>query len=94
MAADIENALGESSELIQSSGGVFEIEKDGQLLFSKKALNRFPEDNEVIEIAKALQQGKSLTEAQEEAGKNAKKPPSFAEWLGNFLSKRKKPQAS
>lgn len=94
MAADIENAFGETSELIQSSGGVFEIEKDGQLLFSKKALNRFPEDNEIIDIVKLLSQGKSLQEAQEEASKNVKKPPSFAEWLGKFLSKRKKPAAS
>lgn len=34
-------------ELIESSGGVFEISRDGQLLFSKKKLGRFPYDNEI-----------------------------------------------
>ncbi len=33
--------------LIEGSGGVFEITRDGQLVFSKKALNRFPEDSEL-----------------------------------------------
>ena len=34
-------------ELIESSGGVFEISRDGQLLFSKKKLGRFPHDKEI-----------------------------------------------
>jgi selenoprotein W-related protein len=34
-------------ELIESSGGVFEISRDGQLLFSKKKLGRFPYDKEI-----------------------------------------------
>ena len=34
--------------LIPSGGGVFEIVLDGQLIFSKKALNRFPEKGEII----------------------------------------------
>jgi selenoprotein W-related protein len=37
-------------ELIASSGGVFEIQVDGRLVFSKKALNRFPEEGEVISL--------------------------------------------
>lgn len=81
MAADLENKFGESSELIQSSGGVFEIEADGMLLYSKKALNRFPEDGEVEQIYQAVQAGTPLPQAQEEAGKGAKKPPSFVEWF-------------
>lgn len=35
------------AELIRSSGGVFEVELDGELLFSKRALGRFPEAGEV-----------------------------------------------
>lgn len=31
-----------------SGGGVFEVTADGDLIFSKKALGRFPEDNEVL----------------------------------------------
>ncbi len=30
-----------------SSGGVFEVVVEGDLLFSKKSLGRFPEDGEV-----------------------------------------------
>ena len=34
--------------MIPSGGGVYEITVDGTLLFSKKALGRFPEDGEVV----------------------------------------------
>jgi selenoprotein W-related protein len=36
-----------SVELIPSQGGVFEVVVDNNLIYSKKALNRFPEDGEV-----------------------------------------------
>ena len=36
--------------LISSGGGVFEISLNGDLIFSKKALNRFPEDGEIKKI--------------------------------------------
>ena len=39
-------------ELIESSGGVFEITRDGQLLFSKKKLGRFPYDTEIDALTK------------------------------------------
>lgn len=34
-------------ELVESSGGVFEIERDGELIFSKKRTGRHPEWDEV-----------------------------------------------
>jgi selT/selW/selH-like putative selenoprotein len=34
-------------ELIESSGGAFEVYRDGRLLFSKKQLGRFPTDDEI-----------------------------------------------
>jgi len=34
-------------ELIGSSGGVYEITVDGNLIFSKKKLGRFPEAGEI-----------------------------------------------
>jgi len=37
-----------SLKLIPSSGGVFEILKDENLVFSKKNEGRFPEEDEVI----------------------------------------------
>ena len=36
--------------LISSGGGVFEISLDDDLIFSKKSLNRFPEDGEIKKI--------------------------------------------
>lgn len=34
-------------KLLASEGGVFEVVVDGNLIYSKKELNRFPEDGEV-----------------------------------------------
>ena len=44
--------LGIHSELIRSSGGVFEIEYDGKVVFSKQKLGRFPDEDEVAGILK------------------------------------------
>jgi selT/selW/selH-like putative selenoprotein len=81
LAAEIEGKLGESSALIQGSGGIFEVEHNGQLIFSKKAVSRFPEDCEVIEIVKLLEAGVSIEEAQAKASANIEKPPSFFQWF-------------
>jgi len=40
----------ESLELVPSSGGVFEVTLDGELLFSKKALGRHAEPGEVASL--------------------------------------------
>jgi len=37
-------------KLKPSSGGVFEISKNGELIFSKKKLGRFPEPREVEDL--------------------------------------------
>ena len=34
-------------ELVKGAGGVFEVSVDGQLVFSKKALDRFPMYQEI-----------------------------------------------
>ena len=36
--------------LIPSGGGVFEVIKNGDLIFSKKSLDRFPDDGEVMNL--------------------------------------------
>ena len=36
------------AELIASAGGVFEVEIDDRLIFSKKALDRFPSEDEIF----------------------------------------------
>ena len=44
---------GADVKIVRSSGGVFEISIDGALKFSKKALGRFPTDDEVDALAKS-----------------------------------------
>lgn len=51
MLNEHKNSL-EMVSIIPSSGGVFEVKFDNKLIFSKKELNRFPNDNEVEEIIK------------------------------------------
>jgi selenoprotein W-related protein len=46
----LKNELGVQAELIESGGGVFEIEYGGNLVFSKKDLGRFPNDGEILKL--------------------------------------------
>ena len=53
MAADLLDKFGTNISnltLIPSSGGVYEVMKNDQVIFSKKELNRFPELEELINI--------------------------------------------
>jgi len=36
-------------KLIRSNGGVFEVVKDGETIFSKRQQGRFPEEAEVLD---------------------------------------------
>ena len=45
--------MGVDSELIASHGGVFEVTVDGDLMFSKKSLGRFPDDGEILGLIRA-----------------------------------------
>lgn len=47
--------LFESVTLKTSSGGVFEVTLDGELIFSKKQEGRFPEEEEITSRVEALQ---------------------------------------
>ena len=38
------------AELVEKSGGVFEVWVDDDLIFSKKAQGRFPDDPEVLDL--------------------------------------------
>jgi selT/selW/selH-like putative selenoprotein len=53
LAAEIQQATGTKPELIEGSGGVFEVEADGRLIFSKKKLDRFPRENEIVGMLKS-----------------------------------------
>jgi selenoprotein W-related protein len=50
LAAELQEALGETAELVESSGGVFEVEYQGNLIFSKKLLDRFPNEGEILSL--------------------------------------------
>lgn len=54
MAAEIKAAFGVEPRLIPSKGGCFEVEADGQQVFSKLALGRFPESGELIKLLQPL----------------------------------------
>jgi selenoprotein W-related protein len=49
LAEDLQRKFGIQPELVRSSGGVFEVTVDNQLIFSKKKLGRFPQPGEVEE---------------------------------------------
>jgi len=48
LAAELEREFGVTPELIKGKDGVFEVMVDGDLVFSKRALGRFPDDGEVV----------------------------------------------
>jgi selT/selW/selH-like putative selenoprotein len=84
LAAELESQFSEDSELIKSSGGVFEIEDRGELIFSKSKLGRFPEDDEIAKIIHLTASGTPLSEAQKAAAESAH-GVSFADWLMGIL---------
>jgi selenoprotein W-related protein len=54
LAAELKQAWPETDVLlIPSSGGVFEVKVDGDLIFSKKALRRHAEPGEVVQLVRA-----------------------------------------
>lgn len=48
LAAAIKKEFNVTAEYIKSGGGVFEVVKDGNLIFSKRSSGRFPNNEEVI----------------------------------------------
>jgi selenoprotein W-related protein len=49
LAAKIKESVGCDSTLIAGDNGIFDVEVDGKLIFSKHELGRFPEDDEILE---------------------------------------------
>ncbi len=54
MAAAIKSAIGVDCEMIQGSGGVFDVVADGKTIYSKHETDRFPTDDEVLASLKSL----------------------------------------
>ena len=46
----IQKQFGINAELIESGGGVFEVKFNNSIIFSKKELDRFPNENEVEDL--------------------------------------------
>ena len=47
LAASLKQRFGVEAELIRGKGGVFDVQVDGKLVFSKHEMGRFPEPGEV-----------------------------------------------
>ena len=54
----IKSKYGVDSKLISSGGGVFEVMLNNSLIFSKKELGRFPNENEVEELLEGWEEVK------------------------------------
>lgn len=53
MAAELSEAMTLTPRMIPGGRGVFDVRVDGELVFSKKMRNRFPEPGEIVEIVNA-----------------------------------------
>ena len=51
----IERQFGIKAELIKGTGGVFEVSVNDNLLYSKKDLGRFPNENEVEDLIEGIE---------------------------------------
>ncbi len=50
LAAELKDSLDAQVELLSGERGDFEVVIDGELVFSKKSLSRFPEDGEITNL--------------------------------------------
>jgi selenoprotein W-related protein len=60
LAAEIKKTFQTEPELVPGSGGVYKVTVDGDLIWDKHAVGRFPEESEILErmAAKKGPQGK------------------------------------
>lgn len=49
--------MGIQAELIQGSGGIFDVTADGAVIYSKHRTGRFPENAEVLQALRTLSKG-------------------------------------
>jgi predicted Rdx family selenoprotein len=52
LAAEISKELGISAELIVGDKGIFDVTADAEIVFSKYAAGRFPDNQEIIDALK------------------------------------------
>jgi len=50
LAAAIKGSFGVDSQLLEGSGGVFDVTVDSNLIFSKHQEGRFPDNKEILDL--------------------------------------------
>jgi predicted Rdx family selenoprotein len=50
VAAELNKIAGVEIQLIEGKGGIFDIKKDGKIIYSKKETGRFPKAGEVTAL--------------------------------------------
>ena len=50
VAAEVQAAYGVAATLVRDKGGVFQVRKDGALVYDKATTHRFPEEGEVARL--------------------------------------------
>lgn len=81
LSEQLEKDTSDSCQLVPAEGGVFEVEDQGVLLFSKKNSDRFPEEGEVQSIVKYIKAGQPLEEAQTNAAHEAGHSGGVLDWI-------------
>lgn len=60
MAAELQQEFGVDARLIKGGGGIYDVEVDGKMVFSKhQEGNRFPEEGEVVRLIRGLEPAKA-----------------------------------
>ena len=54
MAAKIKDELNEESFFIEGAGGIFDVNVDGKLIYSKHETGEFPDEDALVARMKAL----------------------------------------
>ena len=54
MAAKIKDELGEEPFIIEGAGGIFDVNVDGKLIYSKHETGEFPDEDALVAQMKAL----------------------------------------
>jgi selenoprotein W-related protein len=86
LAAELETKLHADVQISPSTGGVFEVEDSGVLIFSKKQLGRFPQEGEIMDLINKKCGAEAGTTRDDEKEKAAVTPDQsipFLGWLGN-----------
>lgn len=52
VAAEVQAAYGVEATLVRDKGGVFQVRRDGEIVYDKADEHRFPEEGEVARLLK------------------------------------------